>query len=248
MPTQPVPTTTSNGAVVHAHEATVQTAQVTINVIRVGTKQVTQAMFRQIPYKELIDWDTFTLRGTPWGVVRYWWEGCRDGMGDGRTGMHILWQDGETLHRAIVFETCETNEQRALTLKAQWAGNAAFILLDRSRMAVHMLGNHGAYGAAYRLGETTYRLALSSADLQTVFDYWRYKVDPAYKETVYEYARRGSEAAYAALVEQEGLANRTALECLAIRSAALAEFDAIAQAYAVLVAQLQALPQLFIAV
>ena len=59
--------TTSNGKVLTAHEATISTAQVEIQTLRVGKKQVTMGMFRQIPYEPLIDLDTMTLRGVPWG-------------------------------------------------------------------------------------------------------------------------------------------------------------------------------------
>ena len=58
------------------HEATVQTVQVEIQVLKVGKKQVTMGLFRQLPREVLLDPDTLQLRGVPWGHVQYWWEGA----------------------------------------------------------------------------------------------------------------------------------------------------------------------------
>jgi hypothetical protein len=89
--------TSCNGAVLTAHEATIQTAQVEIQVLKVGKKQVTMGMFRQLPYKSILDWPgiydahrlgfwdsvfpterfrgapPFRLAGRPWGHVNYFW-------------------------------------------------------------------------------------------------------------------------------------------------------------------------------
>jgi hypothetical protein len=74
-------TPTGNGAVLTAHEAIIQTASVEIQTLRVGKKQVTMGMFRQLPYKHLIDWSALVAvcrgfpvgiayDGTPWGGIR----------------------------------------------------------------------------------------------------------------------------------------------------------------------------------
>ena len=84
-------------------EATVQTMQVEIKALKVGKKQVTMGLFRQLPLAPLIDPETVQLHGIPWGHVLYWW----DGAGIARQGgaedyLHMVWQDGDTLRRAIV--------------------------------------------------------------------------------------------------------------------------------------------------
>jgi hypothetical protein len=81
------------------HNVTVQTATVSIQTIRVGKRQVTQAMFRQIPRKPIFDWYDFAryvdqgwyedrwedLLVIPdsigaWGHVQYFWEGDYAGI------------------------------------------------------------------------------------------------------------------------------------------------------------------------
>jgi hypothetical protein len=119
-------TATRNGAVLTAQEATIKTAQVEIQVLKVGNKQVTMGMFRQLPYRDLINWlnlpiedlsqanDPTIVRGEPWGHVNYWWTGD-DEKDDTYTDeygrwlphgekRHIVWQDEEQLCRAIVCE------------------------------------------------------------------------------------------------------------------------------------------------
>jgi hypothetical protein len=79
-------TTTGNGVALAAHEAIIQTASVNIQTLRVGKKQVTIGLFRQLPYGELIEWNMLgavcggfpvatVYAGTPWGHVNYWWDG-----------------------------------------------------------------------------------------------------------------------------------------------------------------------------
>jgi hypothetical protein len=79
--------------VITAHEATIQTATVAIQTLRVGKKQVTMGMFRQLPYRHFVDWNILAiccadeddeeppcsyyphLDGKMWGHVNYWWAG-----------------------------------------------------------------------------------------------------------------------------------------------------------------------------
>ena len=115
-----------NGAVLTAHEATIQTATIAIQVLRVGKKQVTMGMFRQLPYEQILDCATFldSLRagfppcpfpnGSLWGHVNYWWTGDFHGdetytnewgqwrgHGDKR---HVVWERDGVLKRAILCE------------------------------------------------------------------------------------------------------------------------------------------------
>ena len=99
---------TTNGAVLTAHEATIQTASVDIHTLRVGKKQVTMGMFRQLPLRSITIHPGTDFEGEPWGHVNYWWDG------DGRqtneysgslsraTALHVVWQLGERLYRDIV--------------------------------------------------------------------------------------------------------------------------------------------------
>jgi hypothetical protein len=175
---QGMTTATRNGAILTAQEVTVQTAQVEISVMRVGKKQVTQAMFRQIPYKALIDLETLTLRGRPWGYVRYWWEGCSPGLGRAEDGLHVLWQDGETLRRALVFDDVITPPQQALSQQQQWAINGAFILADRATTEVRELRSYRSSGSDWSIAGVEYRVTLELGDRATVEEYWRTKERP----------------------------------------------------------------------
>lgn len=103
-------------------EATIQTFQVEIQTLRVNNKQVTMGLFRQLPLGRLIDNDTVTFNGIPWGHVQYWWDS--DGRTDYKTynKLHIVWQFGNTLQRSIVetdislyLDTYETEEIIAST-------------------------------------------------------------------------------------------------------------------------------------
>lgn len=62
----------SNGLLaLSANEATITTATVNIRTLRVGTKQLTQSVFRQLPKRVLIDYEAIKLLGTVWGWVNY---------------------------------------------------------------------------------------------------------------------------------------------------------------------------------
>jgi hypothetical protein len=114
-----------NGAVLTAQAATIQTAQVAIHVLRVGKKQMTMGMFRQLPYEPIVPWWSFSwigetaeaqLLGAPWGHVNYWWAGNErentDYLNDGKElhpdpgeRLHLVWQREGRLYRDIAFET-----------------------------------------------------------------------------------------------------------------------------------------------
>lgn len=56
------------------NEVTISTVSVDIQVMRIGTKQMTLAVFRQLPSKDIFDkWGN--LLATPWGWVNYDWQG-----------------------------------------------------------------------------------------------------------------------------------------------------------------------------
>jgi hypothetical protein len=118
-----------NGTVLTAHEATIQTAQVAIKVLRMGKKQVTMGMFRQLPVRPIVPWWDFVeaeqsgsweeasplrVHGVPWGHVNYWWAGTEreneaylteDGALQYSPGerLHLVWQQEEGLYRSMVY-------------------------------------------------------------------------------------------------------------------------------------------------
>jgi hypothetical protein len=110
-------------------EATVQTVQVEIQTLRVSKKQVTMGLFRQLPYERLVDPETVQLCGVPWGHVNYWWEG--DGRNDlwmhNSHRLHVVWQLGETLRRAVVYEKPPQDEMDGFRDQIQGAVNLWFL-------------------------------------------------------------------------------------------------------------------------
>lgn len=77
-------------------EAVVQTVSVNVKALRIGTKQMTMAVFRQLPKKRLLKRDA-TLNGIPWGKVNYFWGDCSPNH------LHIVWQEERNLYRDCIY-------------------------------------------------------------------------------------------------------------------------------------------------
>lgn len=60
--------------VLHVSDVAITTATVEIQVIRIGAKQMTLAVFRQLPHKDIFD-DWGSLLADPWGWINYDWNG-----------------------------------------------------------------------------------------------------------------------------------------------------------------------------
>ena len=74
----------------------IQQLTVEIKAIKVGSKQMTQALFKQLPVMSIIDPDTGEITGTPWCVVNYFWQGCGK---DWANHLHLVWQQGDKIYR-----------------------------------------------------------------------------------------------------------------------------------------------------
>lgn len=79
-------------------EATVATAQITIETLKIGRKQVTLAVFRQLRSESVVDPLTTELLGPVWGRITYHPDKCAD---DGEH-IHLVWQKGDQLRRATM--------------------------------------------------------------------------------------------------------------------------------------------------
>jgi hypothetical protein len=86
---------TQGGDVVEldAADASITTATVTIQAMKVGKRQMTQSIFRQLPEERIVDDENIVLTGTPWGWVNYHWSGV-----DHRA-KHFIFQRGNGLYR-----------------------------------------------------------------------------------------------------------------------------------------------------
>lgn len=80
--------------VLRAEDAQITTATITIKTIRVGKRQLTQSVFRQLPRVDLLDEQTAKLNGDVWGWVNYYW-------GQEQGGTHFVLQHGQNLYRAL---------------------------------------------------------------------------------------------------------------------------------------------------
>lgn len=89
---------TDNGTVppllpLEAAEAAIHTTTITIRALQVGKKQMTQSVFRQLPWAELVDDVEVKLNGVVWGHVNYRW-------GEIDAGCHnFVFQKGGELYR-----------------------------------------------------------------------------------------------------------------------------------------------------
>lgn len=79
-------------------EATVEERQVTIQVLTLGKKQVTQALYRQLLEQDLINPYTGLLKGTPWG-----WVNLHIDCDEKQNHLHVVWEDGGHLKRSCVY-------------------------------------------------------------------------------------------------------------------------------------------------
>ncbi len=88
----------------------VSTAAVEVKTIQVSRKQMTLSMFRQLIDERLIG-DGQAFRGNPWGCVNYhhecgyrtWHQDWCDDFRHGRH-LHVVWQKGSDLRKATVYE------------------------------------------------------------------------------------------------------------------------------------------------
>lgn len=80
-----------------ADSASVQERQVTVRVLTIGTKQVTQTMYKQLVDKCILD-DHVHLRGFVWG-----WVNVHDNDCTKDTHLHVIWDDGKELKRCKMY-------------------------------------------------------------------------------------------------------------------------------------------------
>src|ERR1043165_4278733 len=154
-------------------EATVQTVQVEIKALKVGKKQVTMGLFRQLPYAILLDPQTVQLRGLPWGHVNYWWDG--DGSSSGLHGdkLHIVWQDGDTLRRGIVSQRPDMTIMARLGVREREHLTNGFLLtLPTAETFAVQRSTTGGFRSDVVLNGTAWDIRLEPPALNTLQYYW----------------------------------------------------------------------------
>ena len=97
-------------------EATLNVVGVSIKAVKIGKKQMTMAVFRQLQNEPVWDLSVSKPRGIVWGRVNYFWDGCGCEQFAGDEGsitqwidneklgadVHIIWQLGEELRRSCL--------------------------------------------------------------------------------------------------------------------------------------------------
>jgi len=91
-------------------DATVQERQVAIRVLTLGTRQITQTLYRQIVEEDVIDGETGCLRGSIWGWVNLHDKDC-DELGGHH---HVIWEDNEQLKRSCSLFSCRNDYYKGL--------------------------------------------------------------------------------------------------------------------------------------
>lgn len=100
--------------VISVEEVRIQSATVEIKILTVAGKQMTLAVFRQLPEEPLVDYGHVKLLGKPWGRVNYH-VGC-EGYDD-LDHIHVVWQEDKELRRSVV-QSHREYSAAADTLKA----------------------------------------------------------------------------------------------------------------------------------
>lgn len=135
------------GRRITTREATLHTATISVKTLTLDKRQVTLSVFRQLQEEPLllIEGDSVSLAGVPWGRVNYCpgEKNCR-----GVTAhMHVVWQSGDELRRAAVaYEPDLKDRQQAL------ASTVLLWLEGRYRLDDHA----SREDAAERLGFSVY--------------------------------------------------------------------------------------------
>ncbi len=109
-----------------AERAELLTATVEVKVLRIGGKQMTQSVFRQLQDECLFDDETLALRGDPWGWVNFHPDPeCKEGFDH----FHVVWQRGSELRRCSIPTNPRVPQVWPACVRRAWGGleNAASV-------------------------------------------------------------------------------------------------------------------------
>jgi hypothetical protein len=92
-----------------ADDASIQERQVTVRVLTIGAKQVTQALYRQLVEEHAINQVTGELKGAIWGWVNLHDKDCGDGV-----HRHVIWEGNGQLKRSETKSSHKTGQWQML--------------------------------------------------------------------------------------------------------------------------------------
>lgn len=90
----------TNQRIITTSDVAINTVTIEVKVMKIGNRQVTLSVFRQLPDEQLIDAHTGKIRGNAWGKVNYHPDKCEDSP----EHLHIVWQKDHELRRATVYK------------------------------------------------------------------------------------------------------------------------------------------------
>jgi hypothetical protein len=82
--------------VITTNDVTIKQAVIEVKVLKIGKRQVTQAVFKQLPEEPIIHERTGELLGEAWGRVNY-----HVGCSGAYEHLHVVWQRGNLLYRSV---------------------------------------------------------------------------------------------------------------------------------------------------
>jgi len=110
--------------IVTTNEIQIQQLVVEIKAIKVGKRQMTQGLFRQLPKRSIIDDTTYQIQGTPWCTVNYFWGDCSPDH------LHVVWQQGDKVYRDCLFAPGKRSVTRGEVLARKYREEQE-LLLDK---------------------------------------------------------------------------------------------------------------------
>lgn len=146
------------GSPIAASDAQIKTCSVEIRALVIGKKQMTLSVFRQLPSRHIIE-PGVGLRGEPWGLVNYFWDGC----GESEKHLHVVHVMDGSLFRCCLSRLSASKHgvsprNRSDELEAY--GDATGLRYIDAAWTVD------SYGPYYGLGR------LGMVDIQSKIEWW----------------------------------------------------------------------------
>lgn len=79
-----------------SNQLVIEQLTVEVKAIKIGRKQMTMGLFRQLPQKSIIDY-TGEILGTSVCSINYFWGSCEPNH------IHLLWQQGDKIYRDCLY-------------------------------------------------------------------------------------------------------------------------------------------------
>jgi len=89
-----------------AEQASIQARSIAVKVLTIGTKQVTQSLYKQLPTGDLLQDETGAIDGTPWGWVNLHDADCRG------KHLHVVYEQDGVLKKSTVVASASKGSTR----------------------------------------------------------------------------------------------------------------------------------------